>query len=96
MVVSLNYCSQNGGNLYIAPYYNGNPNVGPRIIGNSDQYPYVDKLPMTRTLKTFEGLLGQFELHSRKLTWNPKKGPIKTGAIWISMLVWGSVYSLNS
>ena len=32
MVVSLNYCSQNGGNLYRAPYYNGNPNIGPRII----------------------------------------------------------------
>ena len=37
MVVSLNYCSQNGGNLYRAPYYNGNPNIGPRIIGNLDQ-----------------------------------------------------------
>ena len=34
MVVSLNYCSQNGGNVYRAPYYNGNPNIGPRIIGN--------------------------------------------------------------
>ena len=41
MVVSLNYCSQNGGNLYRAPYYNGNPNIGPRIIGNLDQYPYI-------------------------------------------------------
>ena len=40
MVVSLNYCSQNGGNLYRAPYYNGNPNIGPRIIGNLDQSPY--------------------------------------------------------
>ena len=40
MVVSLNYCSQNGGNLYKAPYYNGNPNIGPRIIGNLGQYPY--------------------------------------------------------
>ena len=40
MVVSLNYCSQNGGNLYRAPYYNGNPNIGPRMIGNLDQYPY--------------------------------------------------------
>ena len=40
MVVSLNYCSQNGGNLYRDPYYNGNPNIGPRIIGNLDQYPY--------------------------------------------------------
>ena len=40
MVVSLNYCSQNGGNLYRAPYYNGNPNIGPRIIGDLDQYPY--------------------------------------------------------
>ena len=39
MVVSLNYCSQNGGNVYRAPYYNGNPNIGPRIIGNLDQYP---------------------------------------------------------
>ena len=40
MVVSLKYCSQNGGNLYRAPYYNGNPNIGPRIIGNLDQSPY--------------------------------------------------------
>ena len=39
MGVSLNYCSQNGGNLYRAPYYNGNPNIGPRIMGNLDQYP---------------------------------------------------------
>ena len=36
LVVSLNYCSQNGGNLYRAPYYNGNPNIGPRIIGKKD------------------------------------------------------------
>ena len=43
MVVSLNYCSQNGGNVYRAPYYNGNPNIGPRIIGNLDQYPYVQR-----------------------------------------------------
>ena len=28
--VSLNYCSQNGGNLYRAPYYNRNLNIGPR------------------------------------------------------------------
>ena len=41
MLVSLNYCSQNGGNLYRAPYYNGNPNIGPRIIGNLDQYPHA-------------------------------------------------------
>ena len=41
MVVSRNYCSQNGGNLYRAPYYNGNPNLGPRIIGNLDQSPYT-------------------------------------------------------
>ena len=41
MVVSLNYCSQNGGNLYRAPYYNGNPNIGPRIIGNLDHSPYI-------------------------------------------------------
>ena len=40
MVVSLNYCSQKGGNLYRVPFYNGNPNIGPRIIGNLDQSPY--------------------------------------------------------
>ena len=40
MEVSLNYCSQNGGNLYRAPYYNRNPNIGPRIIGNLDQSPH--------------------------------------------------------
>ena len=39
LVVSLNYSSQNGGNLYRAPYYNGNPNIGPIIIGKKDQYP---------------------------------------------------------
>ena len=41
MVISLNYCSQNGGNVYRAPYYNGNPNIGPRIMGNLDQSPYT-------------------------------------------------------
>ena len=41
MVVSLKYCSQNGGNLFRAPYYNGNPNIGPRIIGNLDKSPYA-------------------------------------------------------
>ena len=40
MEVSLNYCSQNGGNLYRDPYYNRNLNIGPRIIGNLDQYPH--------------------------------------------------------
>ena len=41
MVVSLNYCSQNGGNLYREPYYNRNLNIGPRTIGNLDQSPYA-------------------------------------------------------
>ena len=41
LVVSLNYCSQNGGDLYRAPYYNGNPNMGPCITGNSDQSSYI-------------------------------------------------------
>ena len=40
MEVSLNYCSQNGGNLYRAPYCNGNPNIGPRIDSNLDQSPH--------------------------------------------------------
>ena len=36
------------------------------------------------------------KLPSQKLTWKPKKGPTKTrvlskGALWVSMLVWGSV-----
>ena len=43
MVICLNYCSQNGGNVYRDPYYNGNPNIGPRIKGNLDQYPYTQK-----------------------------------------------------
>ena len=42
MEVSLNYCSQNGGNLYRAPYYNRNPNIGPRIDSNLGQSPYGD------------------------------------------------------
>ena len=41
MEVSLNYCSQNGGNLYRAPYYNRNLNIGPRIDSNLGQSPYV-------------------------------------------------------
>ena len=41
MIVSLNYCSQNGGNVYRAPYYHGNPNIGPRIIGNLNLSPYT-------------------------------------------------------
>ena len=44
VVVSLNYCSQNGGHLYRAPYYNGNPNRGPRVIGNLDQSPCGSRL----------------------------------------------------
>ena len=47
LVVSLNYCSQNGGNLYWAPYYTGNPNIGPRTIGNLDQYPFLLGGPTT-------------------------------------------------
>ena len=50
-VVSLNYCSQNGGNLYRAPYYNGNPNIGPRIIGNLDQSPNVSYLAVAGSSK---------------------------------------------
>ena len=46
--VSLNYCSQNGGNLYRAPYYNGNLNIGPRIIGNLDQSPCINPAPSLR------------------------------------------------
>ena len=42
MVVSLNYCSQNGGHVYRAPYYNGNP----RIIGNLDQSPYRSNIEL--------------------------------------------------
>ena len=40
MEVSLNYCSQNGGNLYRTPYYNRNLNIGPRIVSNLGQSPY--------------------------------------------------------
>ena len=52
VVVSLNYCSQNGGNLYRAPYYNRNPNIGPRIDSNLGQSPHV------YTRIQGEGLLG--------------------------------------
>ena len=41
MEVSLNYCSQNGGNVYRAPYYNRNPNIGPRMDGNLGQSSYT-------------------------------------------------------
>ena len=32
---------QNGGNLYRAPYYNRNPNIGPRINSNLGQSPFI-------------------------------------------------------
>ena len=37
--VSLNYCSQNGGNVYKAPYYSRNLHIGPRIDSNLGQSP---------------------------------------------------------
>ena len=40
MEVSLNYCSQNGGNLYRAPYDNRDLNLGPRIDSNLGPSPY--------------------------------------------------------
>ena len=40
MEVSLNYCSQSGGNVYRAPYYNRNLNIGPLIDSNLGQSPY--------------------------------------------------------
>ena len=43
--VSLNYCSQNGGNLYRAPYYNRNLNIGPRIASNFGSYHLVNLKP---------------------------------------------------
>ena len=41
MEVSLHYCSQNGVNVYRAPYYNRNPNIGHRIDGNLGQSPCI-------------------------------------------------------
>ena len=76
MVVSLNYCSQNGGNLYRAPYYNGNPNIGPRIIGNLDQYPYTSKSvtgTQLRKLPGFEEKAGPMAVAKRgSQTLNPE------------------------
>ena len=40
MVISLNYCSQNGGSLYRAPYYIRNLNIGPRVNSNLGQSPH--------------------------------------------------------
>ena len=58
MVVSLNYCSQNGGNLYRAPYYNGNPYIGPRTIENLDQSPYISLLKNSQPLMGGGGVRG--------------------------------------
>ena len=41
MGVPLNYCSQNGGNLYRARYYNRNLIIGHRIDSNLKQSPYI-------------------------------------------------------
>ena len=69
------------------------------ILGSILGPPLFGKLP-TPKLCVEEFPDSNFEaedLHSRKLTWKPKKGPIKTRVllkgvyIWVSMLVWGSV-----
>ena len=53
LVVSPNSCSQNGGNVYRAPYYNWNPNIRARVMGNLDQDPFgfraASKFPKGRT-----------------------------------------------
>ena len=68
MVVSLNYSSPNGGNLYRAPYHNGNPSIGPRIIGNLDQYPYIYiyiyRYPYSPLLSPFKGALAPLYLNA--------------------------------
>ena len=61
MKVSLNYCSRNGGNLYRAPYYNRNLNIGPRIDSNLGQSPCL--IRSTGPRDEVLGLsLGQFTL----------------------------------
>ena len=66
MVVSLNYCSQNGGNLYRAPYYNGNPNIGPRTIGNLDQSRHTLEDHVSGTCHGAHGALGPTALKASK------------------------------
>ena len=44
---------------YIAPYYFGNPNIGPRIVGNLDQYPYSKLVHVSPSC----GLLFESELN---------------------------------
>ena len=42
MEVSLNYCSKNGGEIYIGlRISNRNLNIGPRIDSNLGQSPYI-------------------------------------------------------
>ena len=47
------------------------------------------------------GVVNGGVIGGEKLTWKPKKGrikstvPLKGGAIWVSMLVWGSVCVLG-
>ena len=74
MVVSLNYCSQNGGNVYRAPYYNRNLNIGPRIIGNLDQYPYGAYVGISL------GLIGtqDFPKLTRDTIWSPRNKDCNT------------------
>ena len=62
--VSLNYCSQNGGKLYRAPYYNRNLNIGPRIDSNlgqslhpNNQDPKRKACALTKTSTLFGGCL---------------------------------------
>ena len=63
-----------------------------------DQGPYWARTSMqTPTSNSRRGLRALCKLPSWKLTWKPKEGPIgpfKKGAIWVSMLVWGSVIAV--
>ena len=89
-VVSLNYCSQNGGNLYRAPYYDGNPNIGSRIIGNLDQsHPIPRKLQSLSLKGPIAILLLSF------LTMSFKRARSKGGR-GLGFRVWGLGESLGS
>ena len=80
MEVSLNCCSQNGGNLYRAPYYNRNLNIGPRIDSNLGQSPNIPLVQNGTILGVFIiQWVGVFILGERILATEPHGPGIKAG-----------------
>ena len=79
--VSLNYCSQNGGNLYRAPYYNRNLNIGPCINRSLGQSPLPNCMKFGLHREQCEVTLPNVGLSHRRSRNDRRKPPFDLPAL---------------